>query len=390
MLEKLIKFTLEKPILNHLFLFFLIVMATFSYQRIPKELFPISELDIILVQGSYVGASANILDKMAVKTIEDDLKNLNEIETITSIIGNGFFKIKAELKDGQDIDDTVDDIKDIVSNIKRDLPSDMNEPTVKSVKKSFPLVTVAVASNRNRNELLSIADDLKSRLSSIKDLNGITIWGDSDEELVFFINDKKIDALGLDKLQIINSISSLSAIFPIGSIKQNGEHLFLSTINGEKNIEKIQNTILKVGDKKVYIKDIADVSFQLSDATQLSHYNGIPNISINVQKGERGNAIALVKEIKEILKDYEKKYEGVKFNTYTDTSIWIKNRLNTVVSNILFGLILVFLAMYIFINGRIAIVVGLGIPTSFMIGLIASDMMGYSLNMLSLLGALIA
>lgn len=78
------------------------------------------------------------------------------------------------------------------------------------------------------------------------------------------------------------------------------------------------------------------------------------------------------------------------FDTYIDTSIWIKNRLNTVVSNILFGLILLFIALCVFINIRIAIVIAIGIPTSFMIGLISAEYMGYSLNMLSLLGALIA
>ena len=82
--------------------------------------------------------------------------------------------------------------------------------------------------------------------------------------------------------------------------------------------------------------------------------------------------------------------KNLEFSTYIDTSIWIKNRLNTVVSNILFGLCLLFIALLIFINIRIAIVIAIGIPTSFMIGLIAADYLGYSLNMLSLLGALIA
>jgi len=115
-----------------------------------------------------------------------------------------------------------------------------------------------------------------------------------------------------------------------------------------------------------------------------------PNLSININKAKEGNAITLVKQIRQILKEFKQKYKEYDFDLYTDTSIWIRNRLNTVVSNIIFGLILVSLSVFIFINGRIAFVVGIGIPVSFFIGLIATEMMGYSLNMLSLLGALIA
>ena len=91
-----------------------------------------------------------------------------------------------------------------------------------------------------------------------------------------------------------------------------------------------------------------------------------------------------------MLKEQEKKHPELEYSIYTDTSIWIKNRLNTVFSNIIFGLMLVFLAMLIFINRGIAFVVALGIPVSFMIGLIVTEIMGDSMNMLSLLGTLIA
>ena len=145
-----------------------------------------------------------------------------------------------------------------------------------------------------------------------------------------------------------------------------------------------------MGGKRFHLGDIAEVQYGLGDPTQISHFNGKENISLNINKSKEGNAIALSKQIREILKTYNKKYDDVKFVAYTDTSIWIKNRLNLVSSNILFGLILVFLALFLSVNMRIAWVVAIGIPASFMITLIVMDMIGYSLNMLTLLGALIA
>lgn len=389
-MRSFIEFFISKPILNHMFLIFLILVSIYSYKNIPKEIFPPANLDKVQIMGEYVGASADMLDNMAVITIEDKLKNLTTIETVESLIKSGTFNITATLKSGENIETTLSDVKDVVSIIKRDLPSDMNEPTVKKVKHSFPLVTIAISAQKNKEELLNVTQKLKTKLSSIKDLDQLIIRGDADKELLFTFNEQKIDALKLNKLQVITAISNLSSIFPIGVIEQKGNHLYMSTNNGEKDVSKIQNTLIKVGDKKLYIKDIADVKYALSDTTEISHFNGNPNLSISISKGTEGNAIALVKEIKGILAEYSKVYPEYTFDTYTDTSIWIKNRLNTVVSNILFSLIVVFLVMYIFINKRIALVVTMGVPVSFMVGVIYADFMGYSLNMLSLLGVLMA
>ncbi len=390
MIEKFIRFAIEKPILNHIFLIFLFVLSIFAYINIPKEIFPPANLDRISISGHYAGASADLLDKMAVHTIEDGLKNLSEIDTIESVIKNGSFSIGADIKPGNDAALALNDVKDIISNIRRDLPSDMDEPIAKVAKRSFPLVIIAVAGNVHKKRLLKVAESVKSDLSGFKDLSDIVIYGDADEELLIELENEKIDAFGLSKGSVVSTLSQLSSIFPIGSIRQRGEHLYVSTINGEKDIGRLRNTILKIDGKKIRLKDIAKVRFTLSDPKEISHFNGVKNVSISVSKSEDGNAIALSKQIRKLLENYSKKYTDLTFEVYTDTSIWIKNRLNTVVSNILFGLSLVFLSMLLFVNMRIAAVVAIGIPVSFMIGLVASEILGYSLNMLTLLGTLIA
>ena len=369
MIEKFIRFAIEKPILNHIFLIFLFILSIFAYINIPKEIFPPGSLDRVTITGHYTGASSDLLDKMAVHTIEDGLKNLSEIDTIESVIKNGSFTIGADIKPGNDTDSVLDDVKDIISNIRRDLPSDMDEPIAKIAKRNFPLVIIAVAADKPKKELLEVADAIKSDLSGFKDLSDIVIYGDADEELDIFIDSKKVLALGLSYHSVVNALSQLASIFPIGTIKQRGNHLFVSTINGKKDIDKLKNTTLHIDGKTLFLKDIADLKFQLSDPTEISHFNGVKNVSISVSKSEDGNAIALSKEIKKLLKEYKNRYPEFTFDVYTDTSIWIKNRLNTVVSNIIFGLGLVFLSMLLFVNVRIALVVVIGIPVSFMIAL---------------------
>ncbi len=390
MIRKILEFAIDKPLLNHMLLIFIVMMSIFAYINIPKEIFPPMAMDKVTVTGGYAGTSADVLDKMVVKNIEDDLQNISELESIKSTIKNGSFVVSMDIKTGSDNISVLNDVKDIVSAAKKDLPADMSEPIAKIKTHAFPLVLIAIAGDKTKKELLQKADELKSQLSQFNDLSDITIRGNADDELVIKLNEKKLFALGLQPSLAINALKNISSIFPIGTIKEKGSHLYISTFNGEKTKQNIENTIIGIGSFRVRIGDIADVSFELSDESELSHYNGQRNISINVSKSEDGNSIALVKEIRELLKKNELKYPDMKYEVYTDTSIWIKNRLNTVFANIVFGLMLVFIAMLIFINRGIAVVVAIGIPVSFMIGLIVSEIRGDSINMLSLLGALIA
>ncbi len=390
MLRKFLEFAIDKPLLNHILLTFIVVMSIFAYIKIPKEIFPPMNMDKVSIVGGYVGTSADLLDKMVVKSIEDNLQNIDELDAIKTTIKNGSFSISADIKSGSDNIKVLNDAKDVVSGVKKDLPVDMNEPIVKIKTHAFPLVLIALAGDIDKKKLLQKADELKSDLTKLKDLSDITIRGDAEDELVISLNEEKIRALQLPPSQVVIALRNISSIFPIGTIKERGKHLYISTYNGEKDEQKIKDITIEVAGKILKIGDVANVSFELSDEAELSHYNGVRNVSINVTKSKNGNAIKLVKEIRKILKTKSKQNPELKYEIYTDTSIWIKNRLNIVFSNIVFGLMLVFLAMLIFINRGIALVVAMGIPVSFMIGLIATEIMGDSLNMLSLLGALIA
>ncbi|RLA75347.1 MAG: AcrB/AcrD/AcrF family protein, partial [Epsilonproteobacteria bacterium] len=325
MIKSFIAFSVDRPIINHILMLFMLVLAIFSYQNIPKEIFPPSELDQITISGGYPGASADILDKMIVKTIEDEIKSVSEIENIDTTIQNGMFYMKADIKPGSNNQLVLGDIKDIISNTRRDIPSDMDEPTAKISQYEVPLLLLAISGDKPTRELLDIAEKLKSKLSSYKNLSGIMIRGDADDEVLIQINEKKLEAYGLPKAAVFQAIKGLSSIFPIGTIEQKGSHLYISTINGEKSVKSFENQLLTIGGKHIRLGDISSVSFALSESNEISHFNGKKNISINVNKTKEGNSIALSREIRTMLQEFAKAYPGVVFDAYTDTSIWIKN-----------------------------------------------------------------
>ncbi len=390
MIKRFVTFAVEKAALNHILFLLMLILAFFAYKNIPKELFPPAQLDIITIRGGYPGTSGDVLDKMAVEPLEEDIKNIAGIDRIDSIIKNGSFLITLELKESSDPQEVLNDVKDVISNHRKDLPADMNEPVAKVLIHQFPLLLIAVSGDTSKEELLKAAKALKSRLSQIKDLGTIAIRGEAKYQVQIELNSAKIDALNLNKTSIYQAIANISSIFPAGTFKAKRGKFYISSINGQKDASKLSNTLLHINGKVVRLKDIADVTYGLNTPKEISDFNGKENISLNVTKQKSGNAIALSRQIKEILKEFKKEYKNINFKVYTDTSVWIRNRINLVTSNIFFGLILVFLAIFLSVNWRISLVVAMGIPTSFFIGLIAAKYLGYSMNMLTMLGALLA
>jgi multidrug efflux pump subunit AcrB len=390
MIRSFLRFAIERPVLNHIFLVLLLLMAFFAYQNIPKEIFPPAELDKIMIRGGYPGASADVLDKMAVRSIEDGLKAVDNLDNLRSTIQNGSFVILADIKPGSDNQLVLSDVKDVLASVRRDLPADMNDPVAKISIYKFPLLLIAISGDQPTRRLLEAADDLKRTLSQIKALDAIEIRGDADEEVRILVDEAKLEALHIPKLLFYKAVSELSSIYPAGTFKDRGRLIYLSTANGAKSARELSDTVLHIGNRYVRLGDVARVEFGLSTPSELSHFNGKANISLNVTKTKLGNAIALSKEIRKRLQAFQKHYPDLIFQVYVDTSVWIRNRINLVTTNIFFGLILVFGAMFLSMNWRIATVVGLGIPTSFFIALIFAEMLGYSMNLLSMLGALVA
>ncbi len=387
-MKKIIEFFIKHSAFTHTFFWVLIIMSVIAYKNIPKELFPPTTLDKILIRGFYPGASPENLNKMAVSKIEDNIKNYQEVSSIESVINNGSFVITVDIKPGSNKLELLSDFKNEISSIRRDLPSDMDEPTVTVAKEAFPLMFVSVASNKlNKDQLINAADDIKDKLSRLRHLSQVDIRGKSDKNIYFILNNAKIEALGLNKNLLISALSNINFIFPIGRI-DGVKRYFVSFY--QMKAKDFKNTLININNKIIRLNDIATIKKEYATPTQIGKYDGIPNIIIDIRKGKNGDAIELSKKIREILKTYHKKHPEIIFGISTDTSKWVRNRFNTVVSNIIFGLIVVFLIMWLFLNWRISFVVTIGIPTSFAIALITLKYMHYSLNLLSMLGALIA
>jgi multidrug efflux pump subunit AcrB len=345
---------------------------------------------MISISGAYSGSSIDILDQMAVKTIEDEIKNISEIESISTIISPGKFNIIIELIKGSDKYKCANSITDSINLVKQYLPSDMNEPIVKVLDVKRDLLDITLFSNKvPLSSLQDRAKNLKDQLLNIKNISEVTIRGGSDKYYDIQIQEEKIKTLGINKKTIFNSISQLSYIFPIGKLEDNKEgYYFLSTQNGKQDIDNFLNTRLRVDNKIILLKDITTVSKRYYDASTLYMLDGIPALNIVIKQSNQGNALELSEKINKLIDSI--KDSQVQYTVHNDNSQKIKDRLNIVVSNILLGIILITILVVFLINSRMGTIILLGIPTSFVMGVIVLYFFGYTINMISLVGVLIA
>jgi len=392
MFERFLRFFIDNARINYLLFFLVFVVGIYSYIKTPKEIFPSFELDMISINGYYSGASIDILDKMAVKDIEDEVKNIDGIKEMATIITPTRFNMILELEKRVDRYNTANKIKDALSNIKQNLPDDMDEPTVSVLEIKRDLVDIAITTSPDSNiDLIKKAKELKNKISNLKNISEVNIHGDSDIHYEINLNSQKIKALNIDEDALYQTIAGLSYIYPIGKVEDSkGGHYYISTFNGKKTALEMLNTRIKVAGKTLFLKDIATVKKEYEETKTMYIVDNKNAVDLAIKQSKVGNALVLSENIKKIVYELNKKDNGVNYIIHNDHSVRIKDRLNVIVSNILLGLILISLLVMFLINSRMSFIISLGIPTSFVIGAFYLYISGYTINMISLVGVLIA
>ncbi len=387
---KIIDYFLENSRLNHVMLLFVLVAGVIAWRDIPKELFPDVTLNMIDVTGGYPGASARLLDKMAVRDIEEAIEGISGIDTSETIVTPGRFDIILTLRDEADPIDVLSKVKDAIAASRQYLPPDMVEPVATLLVRKKEVVSLSMASKTlDHKALVAAAKAIKRQIMQQPGIAEVKIFGDSDEEVQITVDTKKAVALGIDEGALLRAIGDLSYIYPVGDIEQPGRYAFLVSAHGKHTQKGWEDARLRIGSQTLRLGDVAHVALKMSDRATLSSFDMLDNVTLKIYKIAQGDAIAISHRLHEWLPTLQKRYPSIDFHLYHDTSVPIKKRLDVIVSNILLGFILIFVTMAVLINTRIALVVSMGIPFAFAIGLLIIYFFGYTINIVSLLGALI-
>ena len=388
----LIRYSIRNPLIINLSLLLIIIMGTLSWRLLPQEMFPVFDLDSVKISTEFEGASPEEVEAQVTLVIEEEFDGMADIDVMTSTSREGHSEISIKLKQGTDVDDFIRDARTSLDRIT-DLPDTAERPEMMRLKARFPVITMTLYGEVGKAYMYDLAEDIKRQLMQIPGIANVGVAGDREWELWVEVDPHRLSALGISLDTIIKALRQNMVDQPGGSIRASEGDILLRGKGADPDPETMAGIVLRSNSTGGSLKlgDVADISRRFEEAETLARYNGKPTLNLTVTKSAEASSIWLSEQVHDLVDELEKTLpSSVKIGLHTDTSVYLKTRLNTVKSSGLVGLVLVLVSLYLFLNFRVAAITALGIPVSFLLAVILMFTFGHTINMVSLFAFLIA
>jgi multidrug efflux pump len=369
-------------------------MGLYSYKILPRENEPDITIPYVFVQTDYRGVSATDIETSITLKIEKKLKSLDQVKNISSVSSQGLSQINVEFLPGTDIDEVLTKVKDKVDEAKNDLPTDLeNDPAVFEVNISeMPIVVYSLAGQAGPAVLKKMADDLKDDIEAVPGVLEVEVTGGRDREIRIEVDPDKLAYFRIPITSLQQSISSENQNTSGGAITL-GDGRYQLKVPGEfETPEEILSLVVATHQgRPVYLKDVATVIDGIKEATSISRLNGVDAINISVKKRVGENIILIADRVDEIVKQAQASFpKSTTITKLMDKAKDIRMMVADLENNILSGLLLVVVVLFLFLGYRNAILVGLAIPFSMFITFTILQAMGITLNVVVLFSLTLA
>ncbi|PWI34305.1 AcrB/AcrD/AcrF family protein [Vibrio albus] len=370
----------------------ILLLGLFAVPKLQKDTFPVTPTKDIEIKVSYPGATPGEVASEVCPLLEDAVDQLSGIKEFTcdarenSAIGN------AEIAPGEDIDLLTTDIQQQVNAIN-DFPDKVEQTSVTKLDRIASVASVAITGNMSPADLYQYAKQVKQRFKSNPLIAQVTIDGFSDQELEVRISDRTLKQYGLSISDLTRLIEQQSISQAAGVLTGEQEAISVRFDTLGDNVRELKNIVVKTSDQGSQLKlgDIARVTQQFTLDEDAILFNGQRAALLQVSKTYFQDSLKVKDAIlKQLEKEQQIAPEGVSLHISQDVSINIKERLRILTSNGLQGLLLAFLVMWVFFNIRFSFWVTMGLPVSFLGSVFAMYMLGYTINMMTMVGMIVA
>ncbi len=400
MWDKFIAFFAKRHMLANMLFIGIMAAGVYFWFATNKEELPNVTRDMVRVSTSYPGASAEQVEYFITKEIEDKLKGLDGIYQVTSNSGAGSSSISVELELRRpDRDEIITEIKTAVYDAK--LPDEVTEdPRVREFKSSKKaIIDIGLFDNsarlltpEKRRKLHAYALALENQLLNLKNISEVNRRAYQNPEIRIEADPEKLKAYNISLNTIATEIKALNARQPAGSLEDKFESQV--TLDSELDtVAELQKVIIEGGfaGQKVRVKDIATVTETFAKTKFIQKINGREGIFLNAVKTADSDILKSVDAVKALVKKFSKNtFQGTDYEIalLDDESRVLRNRLNIILYNGTIGLLLVLVVLLVFLNFHTAFWVAMGIPFTFAFTLVGINMLGYTVNNITL-GAII-
>lgn len=368
------------------------LLGIIGFKNLSYELMPDFNQPVVVIKTVYPGAEPNEVETSVSRKIEDALSNLEGVDyLLTKSLPNASVII-ANLKYGTNLDKTMQDAQRYIDNIRKDLPKDILSPEMSKVSPNdLPIMSVSATSNLKPTEFYQkMKDDFLPQIQQIKGVAEITILGGEEREIQVKADKEKLKLYKISLYQVVEAINRSGIDLPAGKIQTESENNSVRLVGKYNDIADIQNVQIAMPfpGSPVYVKDIAEVTDGIKEITSYSRFNGKTGIGLMVKKQGDANAIDVSTLIKEKFQSIEEHNSNsdVKFVVTDDSTDNTIAAVNSVVVDLIMAVILVSLVMLLFLRSyRNALIVAVAIPTSLITAFGTMWLLGYTLNLMTLL-----
>jgi len=389
-MRKTVSFFIRYPIWVTVLFFGIIVFGLISLSGLRFSFFPEITPDIIQVTVAYPGASPEEVAEGVVLKIEENLDGLDGVERVTSVSRENVGAVTVEITDGADLDDVLADVKNAVDRINS-FPEDAEKPVIYEQKFRTRSISVVLFGSADLYNLKRIAEDFRDELLDTEEISQVAIEGLPALEFSIEVSEADLRRYRLTFDEIAAAVRRSNVNISGGKLETNDEEVLIRAWGREYYAHELLDIPVRGNPDGtvLYLRDIAVVKEQWEDIPDRQHYNGRIAVVLNVDQTEQEDILKIAERARAMVAEFNQRHDNLKAQVLDDRTIPLKQRLDLLVKNGLFGLMLVLASLGFFLNLRMSWWVAIGIPFSFAGMFIAASFSGITINVISLFGMIL-
>ncbi|MBI9054699.1 MAG: efflux RND transporter permease subunit [Bacteroidales bacterium] len=395
---KLTTLALKNKNTVYLLTLILLFFGVYSYQHLPKELYPEIVWPQIMVQSIYPGNSPEDIENLVTRPLEKELENVRGLKEITSVSAQDASMIFVEFNTDVDLEDALRRVKDGVDAAKTELPPEGQEfpgPNAFDIDFSeFAIININLSGDYSIEELKYYAEELQDDFESIPEVSKALIEGVNDREIKVNVDLLKLEALEISFFEITNAIRDENVSMSGGEILLGKTRRSIRTVGEFESIKELENIIIKSENgKNVYLKDVAEVIDGFTEPKSFARLNKEAVVSIQIVKKGGENLLSTTDEIYAKLDEAKNNNtlpKNLEISITNDQSEMVKMQLSNLENSMIMGVIFVIVVLFFFLGTRNALFVGLAIPMSMFISFVVIGAIDFRINMIVLFSLILA
>jgi hydrophobe/amphiphile efflux-1 (HAE1) family protein len=394
-MQWLASISVRRPVFATVMILTIVVVGFLGYGKLNVDRFPNVDFPIISIITTLPGAAPEEVETELTDKIEEAVNTLGGIEELRSVSTEGVSQVYVTFTLDKDVNIAAQDVRDHVSTVLPDLPEGTKPPVIgKLDPDAAPVLFVSVSSKLPVRELTELADhEIRQALESIEGVGQVTIIGGRKRQVQVFVDPVKMRAAGISAGEIQRAIISQNVTIPGGAIETGPERLTFRVRGRIQSVAGVGDVIIRnVDNHPILVRDVATVVDGEEEAETAAAINGKEAVVLSIRKQSGENSVAVVDALRSRMKELEPTLPpGTKLQVIRDNTESTRTSVDAVREHLVLGAFLASLVVLIFLgNFRSTIIAALAIPTSIIGTFMAMWLMGFTLNVITLLALALA